>query len=93
MNKTNGYKCDLKHIQERGMQPMAKIAFTAGRIAGFKCPPDKAQAFLWDANTQGLGLRVTAKGLPAFVFQSVYQGVSVRIVIGKPSASKTNAKP
>ena len=65
---------------------MAKIAFTAGRVAGFKCPPDKKQAFLWDVTAPGLGLRATPAGKPAYVFQSVYQGKDVRLTIGSPAA-------
>lgn len=65
---------------------MAKIAFTAGRVSGFKCPADKAQAFLWDATAKGLGLRTTPAGQPAYVFQSVYQGKDLRITIGSPGA-------
>jgi len=63
---------------------MAKIAFTAPRIAGFKCPDGKAQAFLWDATDKGLGLRVTPAGKPSYVFQSVYQGRTLRVTIGSP---------
>lgn len=65
---------------------MAKIAFTAGRVSGFKCPPDKAQAFLWDASAPGLGLRATPAGKPAYVFQGVYQGATIRLTIGSPDA-------
>ena len=65
---------------------MAKIAFTAGRVSGFKCPPDKKQTFLWDAIAPGLGLRATPAGKPAYVFQSVYQGKDIRITIGSPAA-------
>lgn len=65
---------------------MAKIAFTAGRVAGFKCPPDKKQAFLWDVTAPGLGLRATPAGKPAYVFQSVYQSKDVRLTIGSPTA-------
>ena len=65
---------------------MAKVGFTAGRVAGFKCPPDKQQAFLWDANTPGLGLRKTPAGKPAYVFQARWQGKDIRITIGSPSA-------
>jgi integrase len=61
---------------------MTKVAFTAGRVNGFKCPPEKKQAFLWDAMAPGLGLRVTPAGRPAYVFQGVYQGKDVRITIG-----------
>jgi len=65
---------------------MAKIAFTAGRVSGFKCPPDKKQAFMWDATAPGLGLRATPAGKPAYVFQSVYLGKDLRITIGGPAA-------
>ncbi|WP_083259406.1 tyrosine-type recombinase/integrase [Variovorax boronicumulans] len=63
---------------------MAKVAFTAGRISGFMCPPEKAQAFLWDVTAPGLGLRVTPAGTPAYVFQGRYQEKTVRITIGSP---------
>ena len=65
---------------------MAKIAFTAGRVLGFKCPPDKAQAFLWDATAKGLGLRTTPAGQPAYVFQGIYQNKTVRLTIGSTDA-------
>jgi integrase len=63
---------------------MAKVAFTAGRVNGFKCPPDKAQAFLWDSTAKGLGLRATPTGNPAYVFQAVYQDKTIRVTIGSP---------
>ncbi|MFZ2974628.1 MAG: Arm DNA-binding domain-containing protein [Ferribacterium limneticum] len=65
---------------------MAKVAFTAGRVQGFKCPEEKQQAFLWDSTAPGLGLRATPAGKPAFVYQGVYQGKDIRITIGHPSA-------
>ncbi|RYG33986.1 MAG: DUF4102 domain-containing protein, partial [Burkholderiales bacterium] len=65
---------------------MAKIAFTAGRVSGFKCPPDKKQAFMWDATAPGLGLRATPAGKPAYVFQGLYQGKDLRVTIGSPAA-------
>jgi hypothetical protein len=65
---------------------MAKVAFTAGRVAGFKCPHTKAQAFLWDATAPGLGLRTTPAGKPAYVFQSRFQDKTIRITIGSPDA-------
>ena len=65
---------------------MAKISFTAGRINGFKCPADKAQAFRWDSTTPGLGLRVTPAGKPSYIFQSRLQGQTVRVTIGSPDA-------
>ena len=65
---------------------MAKIAFTAGRVKGFKCPADKVQAFLWDVDTKGLGLRATPAGQPSYVFQSRYQDKTIRLTIGSPTA-------
>ena len=65
---------------------MAKVTFTAGRVSGFKCPPDKPQAFLWDATAKGLALRATPEGKPAYIFQSRYQGRAIRVTIGSPAA-------
>lgn len=65
---------------------MSKVVFTAPRVASFKCPPGKAQAFLWDAQQPGLALRSTPGGKSAFVFQSRFNGASVRITIGGPDA-------
>ena len=65
---------------------MAKLAFTAGRVAGFTCQADKAQQFLWDSTAPGLGLRVTPAGKPAYVFQGLYQGKTLRLTIGDPDA-------
>jgi integrase len=65
---------------------MAKVPFTAARVAAFKCPEGKQQAFLWDEGTPGLGLRVTPHGKPAYVFQGLYCGRDVRITIGSPAA-------
>ena len=65
---------------------MATVAFTAGRLKSFNCPPDKVQAFLWDRTAAGLGLRSTPAGKPAFIFQSRYQDKSVRLTIGSPDA-------
>lgn len=64
---------------------MAKIAFSAGRVDGFKCPPDWKQAFLWDLTAPGLGLRTTPAGKPAYVFQSGYMGKDVPLTIGRPA--------
>ena len=65
---------------------MSRIAFTAPKIQAFKCPPDKAQVFIWDANALGLGLRLTPNGKPAYIFQGSLQGKAVRITIGSPDA-------
>ena len=63
---------------------MAKIAFTAGRVAGVKCPAGKTQAFLWDVTAPGLGIRATPAGKPAYVFQGEFQQKTIRITIGNP---------
>ncbi len=65
---------------------MAKNAFTAGRVAAFRCPPDRQQAFIWDTTAPGLGLRATPAGKPAYVFQGRYQGKDIRLTIGSPAA-------
>jgi integrase len=61
---------------------MAKINFTAERVANFKCEPGKQQSILWDAKTPGLGLRVTAAGARSYVFETRLQGKTLRITIG-----------
>ena len=65
---------------------MAKVSFTAGKVAAFKCPADAKQAFLWDSNAKGLGLRLASNGKPAYIFQGEYQGKAARITIGSPDA-------
>lgn len=65
---------------------MAKVNFTAGRIAEFRCPAGKSQAFLWDARAPGLALRVTANDARAFVFQGRLNGQTIRHTIGAPAA-------
>jgi len=65
---------------------MARISFTAARVANFKCPPDKPQVFMWDSATPGLGLRVTKAGKPAYVFQGRHLDKTIRVTIGSPDA-------
>jgi integrase len=67
---------------------MAKASLTKTRVDKLLCPADKAQAFLWDSEAPGLGVRVTRNGKPAFIFQGVYAGSDVRITIGKASVWK-----
>lgn len=61
---------------------MAKVRFTSPKVEAFTCPPGKDQAFLWDADTPGLGLRVTAGGARSFIFQSRFHGKPLRMTIG-----------
>jgi integrase len=63
---------------------MAKVNFTAGRVANFKCEPGKSQSFLWDSSAPGLGLRVTANGARSYMFQAKLRGEAIRITIGDP---------
>lgn len=58
--------------------------FTAERVAGFKCEPGKGQSIYWDGKTPGLGLRVTAKGAKAYIFERSLRDRSIRIMIGSP---------
>lgn len=65
---------------------MARVKFTAGRVAGFNCPPDKAMAFLWDDEVKQLALRCKRGGKPAYVFQSRHPALgTIRITIGDPA--------
>ncbi len=65
---------------------MAKVNFTAGRIADFCCEPGKSQSFLWDTSAPGLGLRATGKGAKSYIFQSKLNGHAIRITIGSPAS-------
>jgi integrase len=66
---------------------MARIKLTAGRIRDFSCPPDKAQAFLWDTEAPGLAVRATRAGdVRAFIFQGKLNGKDLRITIGDARA-------
>lgn len=64
----------------------SKVRFTAKRVTSFSCPTDKSQAFLWDADQPGLGLRTTPAGKPSYVFQGRFDGSSIRITIGSPDS-------
>lgn len=61
---------------------MAKVNFTTGRISTFACEPGKAQAFLWDSKSPGLGLRATGTGAKSYVFQAKFNNQSIRVTIG-----------
>lgn len=63
-----------------------KVVFTAKRVNDFSCSADKASAFLWDADTKGLGLKVSAGGSKQFILETRLQtGKSVRLTIGAPN--------
>jgi integrase len=62
----------------------SRVKFTAGRISAFACESGKTQAFLWDTEAPGLGLRVTRTGAKAFILQAKLNGSTIRITIGDP---------
>lgn len=64
---------------------MPRVNFTAGRIADHQCIPGAAQTFLWDSTAPGLGLRATANGAKAYIFQCKLNGKALRVTIGAPS--------
>lgn len=61
---------------------MAKINFTAARVAAHMCHEGKSQSFLWDSRAPGLGLRATANGSKSYIFQSKLNGATVRVTVG-----------
>lgn len=61
---------------------VAKVNFTAERVAAFQCDAGKQQSIMWDAKTPGLGLRVTAANARSYIFETRLQGKTVRITIG-----------
>jgi integrase len=63
---------------------MARIKFTAGRVADFKCESGKSRAFLWDSVAPGLGIRASAGGAKVYIFQGKLKRVVIRITIGDP---------
>lgn len=63
-----------------------KVNITAGRIADLRCPAGKAQAFLRDAKSPWLAVRVTPAGAKSFVFEAKLNGSGIREVIGSTGA-------
>ncbi|WP_084003802.1 tyrosine-type recombinase/integrase [Cupriavidus pauculus] len=61
---------------------MAKQNFTVARVDGFTCDPGKQQSIYWDAKTPGFGIRVTAAGAKAYIFESRLFGKTIRVTIG-----------
>lgn len=58
------------------------VELTAGAIERLRCPPDKTQAFLRDAKSPGLRVRVTAAGAKSFVFEAKLNRKTIRRTIG-----------
>jgi len=60
----------------------SKVGFTAPKVAAFNCPAGKMQAFLWDAKTPALGVRVTSSKAKSYIFETWFNGKSLRMTIG-----------
>ncbi len=74
----NGYKIKI--------DIMAKVKLTAGRVIGFKCPDDAAQAFLWCNEVPGLAVRATpGSRRNRYIFQAKVNKKTMRITIGDVS--------
>jgi len=63
---------------------MKKESFTVARVEAYRCEPGKKQTIYWDSKSPGLGLRVTAAGARAYVFESRLFGKTFRVTIGDP---------
>ena len=59
---------------------------TAGAIERLTCPPGKDQAFLRDAEGNGLKVRVSPAGAKSFVFEQRLKGKTIRRAIGNVTA-------
>lgn len=62
------------------------VDLTVGVIERLVCPEDKQQAFLRDAKTPGLKVRVTRAGAKSFVFERKIGEKTMRPTIGSVSA-------
>jgi integrase len=63
-------------------QKSNRINFTAEAVRKFNCPDNKAEAYLWDTRTPGLGIRAKASGNRSYVFQGTVNGSTRRSRIG-----------
>jgi integrase len=59
---------------------------TAGAIERLRCPPGRAQAFLRDAEGNGLRVRVTPNGAKSWVFEQSLNNRTIRRTIGSVTA-------
>lgn len=61
---------------------MTKKNLTAPRVHAFECEEGKHQSFLWDADTNGLGVRASRGGGKAYIHQAKLDGKAIRSTIG-----------
>lgn len=59
-----------------------KVKLTPKLISDFSCVTGKSQSFIWDSEALGLGLRCTAAGAKAYIFQAKLNGKALRMKIG-----------
>lgn len=64
---------------------------TAGMVERLICPAGKAQAFLRDAKSPGLRVRVTASGAKSYVFEAKLNRQTIRRTIGDVRAWSLDA--
>lgn len=65
---------------------MAKrVRLTLNRIDEFVCPKDKKQAFLWDDEIRGFGVRATSNGAKSFIYETKVNRKTFRRTIGDVS--------
>lgn len=62
-----------------------KIGFTSGRVSTLICEVGKAQTMYRDTKTPCLGLRITKNGVKSFIFETWFNGKSLRCTIGDAS--------
>lgn len=60
--------------------------FTSQRVTALCCPQGKRQHIIWDGRTPGLGLRVTAAGAKAYIFEARLHGRTLRVTVGDARA-------
>ncbi|MDE1952570.1 MAG: integrase family protein [Betaproteobacteria bacterium] len=63
---------------------MSREKFTTERVSRYSCPSDTHQAFFWDTEAPGLGLRVMPSGVKAYIFEGRLHGKTLRVKIGEP---------
>ena len=61
---------------------MESARLTPDRIDSYICPAGKQQAFFWDTQAPGLGVRVTSAGAKSFIFESKLRRRTIRITLG-----------
>lgn len=69
-----------------------RFSFTRKSVDAAPCEPGKSQTIYWDADQPGLGLRVTANGARAFIFEAKLGRETIRMTIGPASMQIRAAK-